>query len=431
MDDEHPWPMTALNDQLLALGITPGSILLVHSAFSRIKPIEGGPAGLIAALEDAVGEEGTLVMPSMTDDDDHPFDPAVTPCISLGIVADTFWRQPGVRRSDNPHAFAAKGPAADYITSPHVVEIPHGPDSPVGRVHELGGLVLLLGIGHDANTTVHLAEFLGGVRYRLPHHVTIELEGKPVRVDYREIDHCCQKFALLDQWLDAEGLQQRGRVGSGEARLMAAGDVVKTVVPRLKEDETVFLHPLGHDAECDQARASLAVMDLQPTLEGSLIRLRPLRAEDFPELFAVAADREIWAQHPNWDRYKEEVFRDFFRVAMESGGALVVIDKADGRIIGSSRYYGYDQELSEVEIGWTFLARKYWGGVYNGEMKQLMLEHAFRYVKRVIFIIGPTNIRSQRAIEKIGGVRAGSRPNEAGEERVIYEITADRRKELP
>jgi RimJ/RimL family protein N-acetyltransferase len=170
------------------------------------------------------------------------------------------------------------------------------------------------------------------------------------------------------------------------------------------------------------------VFDLQPTLVGSLLTLRPLREEDFPDIFAVASDPLIWEQHPNWDRFKEEVFRDFFRVAMESGGALVAIENADGRIIGSSRYHGYDRELSEVEIGWTFLARKYWGGVYNGEMKQLMLEHAFRSVKRVIFIIGPTNIRSQRAVEKIGGVRAGSRPNEAGQERVIYEITANEHK---
>ena len=169
-------------------------------------------------------------------------------------------------------------------------------------------------------------------------------------------------------------------------------------------------------------------MDLQPVLEGSLIRLRPLREEDFPDLFAVASDRLIWEQHPNWDRYKEDVFRDFFRVAMESGGALVAIDRNDGLIIGSSRYFGYDQKLSEVEIGWTFLARRYWGGVYNGEMKQLMLEHAFRHVRRVIFIIGPTNIRSQRAVEKIGGVWAGTRPSEGGQQRVIYEITTDRLK---
>lgn len=171
-------------------------------------------------------------------------------------------------------------------------------------------------------------------------------------------------------------------------------------------------------------------MDLQPDLEGSLIRLRPLREDDFRDLFAVASDRLIWEQHPNWDRYQEDVFRDFFRVAMESGGALVAIDRKDGRIIGSSRYFGYDPDKSEVEIGWTFLARKYWGGVYNGEMKQLMLEHAFEHVNTVVFIIGETNVRSQRAVEKIGAVRTGTRPNETGQDRVVYQLTSEKHKRL-
>jgi RimJ/RimL family protein N-acetyltransferase len=172
------------------------------------------------------------------------------------------------------------------------------------------------------------------------------------------------------------------------------------------------------------------VFELQPTLKGSLLTLRPLREEDFAGLFAVASDPEIWKQHPNSDRYKEEVFREFFRGAMDSGGALVAIDNADGRIIGSSRYYGYDADRNEIEIGWTFLARTYWGGVYNGEMKQLMLDHAFRFVHRVIFMIGETNVRSQRAVEKIGGVQAGTRPNEAGLDRVVYEITAEHHKPI-
>src|SRR5438045_7740749 len=116
--------------------------------------------------------------------------------------------------------------------------------------------------------------------------------------------------------------------------------------------------------------------DLQPHLKGELIELRPLASEDWADLFAVASDPLIWEQHPNSDRYKEDVFKAFFREALESGGALVAVDRKDGRVIGSSRFYGYDEEESEVEIGWTFLARSHWGGVYNGEMKELMLRHA-------------------------------------------------------
>src|SRR5207244_6686294 len=115
--------------------------------------------------------------------------------------------------------------------------------------------------------------------------------------------------------------------------------------------------------------------------------------------------------HPAKDRYQEEQFRVFFREALESGGALVAIDTKDGRVIGSSRFHGYDGDKSEVEIGWTFLARSHWGGRYNGEMKQLMLQHAFRFVDRVVFLVGLHNRRSQRAVEKLGGMRVGSRPD--------------------
>jgi len=164
--------------------------------------------------------------------------------------------------------------------------------------------------------------------------------------------------------------------------------------------------------------------DLQPWLKGSLLELRPLCAEDFRDLYAVAADPLIWEQHPNKDRYREEVFRTFFREALESQGALVAIDCKDGRVIGSSRYHGYDEEKSEIEIGWTFLARSHWGGLYNREMKRLMLRHAFRFVNSVLFVIGPDNIRSQRAVEKIGAVRAGSRFDARGQERYVYRIEA-------
>jgi N-acetyltransferase len=163
---------------------------------------------------------------------------------------------------------------------------------------------------------------------------------------------------------------------------------------------------------------------LQPTLEGALLRLRPLREDDWDELFAAAADPLIWAQHPQPTRYQKEVFREYFRGAMECGGALVVIDKKTSEIIGSSRYIGYDEGRSEIEIGYTFLARPYWGGVYNREMKDLMLRHAFRFVRHVVFLVGPENLRSQKAMEKIGGVRIEPRSNAAGRLNVVYQIDA-------
>jgi N-acetyltransferase len=148
--------------------------------------------------------------------------------------------------------------------------------------------------------------------------------------------------------------------------------------------------------------------DLQPHLKGKLIEIRPIAPEDWNDLFAVASDPLIWKQHPESDRYKKEVFKIFFKDALESGGAFVVIDTKNKRIIGSTRFHGYDPEKSEVEIGWTFLARKYWGGRYNREMKQLMLEHAFKFVENVVFFVGENNIRSRKATEKIGAVKSGT-----------------------
>jgi RimJ/RimL family protein N-acetyltransferase len=163
--------------------------------------------------------------------------------------------------------------------------------------------------------------------------------------------------------------------------------------------------------------------DLQPTLTGTLIELRPLREEDFEALFAVASDPLIWEQHPEPDRCTEPVFRRFFRGAIESGGAFLVLDRGDGRVIGSSRFAEYDEANSEIEIGWTFLARSHWGGAINGEMKRLMLEHALRFVRRVVFRVGPNNRRSRRALEKIGAVYAGLESHPERGDTVIYELT--------
>lgn len=254
-DEEISIPQ--LTRQLLQLGVQPGGVLLVHCAFSQVKPVENGPLGLIRALQDALGPAGTLVMPSMTDDDEHVFNPRETSCIGLGIVAQTFWQQPGVLRSDSPHAFAARGPLAAQITAPHPVDVPHGLDSPVGRVYQLDGQVLLLGVAHDSNTTLHLAEFLGGVRYRRPKETRVLEAGRVVRLQYGETDHCCENFNLMDGWLDAAGRQAHGRVGHAASRLFRAKAVIELALDQLRQNETVFLHPFGVDEQCDEARASL------------------------------------------------------------------------------------------------------------------------------------------------------------------------------
>lgn len=165
--------------------------------------------------------------------------------------------------------------------------------------------------------------------------------------------------------------------------------------------------------------------DLQPTLRGSLVELRPLRPDDFDALFVVASDPLIWEQHPDKSRSTLEGFRRFFQGALDSGGAFVAFDAHTKAVIGSSRYFGYHEKQSEVEIGWTFLARSHWGGAWNGEMKELMLRHAFRFVRQVVFMIAAENFRSQRAVEKIGGVRSGTRAGPDREERLLFVLTGE------
>ena len=244
--------------QLAELGVTPGDVLLVHTSFRAVGPIEGGPLGLIAALSEALGPEGTLVMPSWSGSDDEPFDPRLSPASSdLGIVADLFWRLPDVRRSDHLQAFAASGPLAQAILADPLPLPPHIPESPVGRVHDHDGKVLLLGVGHDANTALHLAELIAKVPYRTPSYCTVLEGGRRRRIDYGENDHCCAHFALADDWLRREGLQREGRVGHGQARLMRSRDLVRLAAAQLARDPLLFLHqPEAACAECDQARAS-------------------------------------------------------------------------------------------------------------------------------------------------------------------------------
>ncbi len=257
--DRRELSRATVADQLRALGVREGGVLLVHTSFRAVRPVEGGPLGLLGALRDALGPDGTLVLPSTSGNDDEPFDPRSSPADPmLGAVPDLFWRQPGVLRSNHFAAFAALGPRAAQIVSAPLTLPPSAPGSPIAVVHELDGQVLLLGIGHDSDTMLHLAEVVGGAPYRVPRHYTEVRDGRLVRIDYGENDHCCARFALADDWLRAEGLQSEGPVGYAHARLARAQDLVRLAVARLREDPLIFLHPPGAGCgECDEAQASV------------------------------------------------------------------------------------------------------------------------------------------------------------------------------
>ena len=169
--------------------------------------------------------------------------------------------------------------------------------------------------------------------------------------------------------------------------------------------------------------------DFQPTLTGPGITIRPISPADWPELFAAASDPEIWKVHPVRDRHTEASFWKFFDGAVDSKMGFVFVDRASNRLIGSSRYHGYEPALGEIEIGWTFIVRSHWGGAANREVKRLMLDHAFSFVDTVIFWVGEQNWRSQGAMTKIGGIkRAGlfTRPLSGATPHFIFEIGKSR-----
>jgi len=154
-------------------------------------------------------------------------------------------------------------------------------------------------------------------------------------------------------------------------------------------------------------------INLQPTLENDKVLLAPLRTEDFEALYQTASDPKIWEQHPNKDRWQQDVFSKFFEGAMASGGAFKIIDKATGEVAGSTRFYNYDAESKTILIGYTFYGTKFWGRGLNPAAKQLMMDYIFQYVDKVHFHIGATNFRSQIAIKRLGACKIG-------EEEVAY-----------
>lgn len=263
MTASAPISRAQLTRQLRELGVRTGDVLLVHTSFRALRPIEGGPEGLIEALRDSVGLEGTVVMPSWASKDGEAFDPTRSvPPADLGVVAQHFWRLPGVERSSHPHAFAASGPHAAFVLQDGLPLPPHRPESPVGRVYALNGQVLLLGVNHDADTTIHLAEVMAGVRYGVTKHCTVLQNGVLKRLKYRENDHCCRRFVLMDAWLRGAGRQSEGPVGYGQARLVRSRAVVDMALQKLRGEPLIFLHsPESGCTDCDAARESVAQED--------------------------------------------------------------------------------------------------------------------------------------------------------------------------
>ncbi|WP_312194842.1 GNAT family N-acetyltransferase [Epilithonimonas vandammei] len=167
-------------------------------------------------------------------------------------------------------------------------------------------------------------------------------------------------------------------------------------------------------------------MNVQATLENENVKLVPLNPNDFEELFSVASDPKIWEQHPNKDRYQREVFEKFFQGAMESKGAFKIMDKSSNEVAGSTRFYDYNPKENSIFIGYTFYATKFWGSKLNPQVKKLMLDYIFQFVDKVNFHVGKDNIRSQKAMGKLGAKKVdevnGAYFGEPEKLNVVFEI---------
>ena len=165
-------------------------------------------------------------------------------------------------------------------------------------------------------------------------------------------------------------------------------------------------------------------MHLQPTLANEFVQIVPLQESDFEALFTVASDELLWEQHPEKERFKESFFQEFFNVAIASNSAFKVIDVKTGNTIGSSRYYEYNESEKSVAIGYTFIDRKYWATSYNRDLKNLMINYAFQFVDTILFHVGETNFRSQKAVEKLGAIHTETiLNNESGKTNFTFALT--------
>jgi RimJ/RimL family protein N-acetyltransferase len=170
-------------------------------------------------------------------------------------------------------------------------------------------------------------------------------------------------------------------------------------------------------------------MNIQPLLENEQVKLIPLKEEDFEALYEVASDPLVWEQHPNNDRWQREVFRNFFEGALASKGAFKIVEKSTGKVIGSTRFYNYDEAANSVFIGYTFYERAQWGKGVNSSVKNLMLDYAFQFVEKVHFHVGAINKRSQIAVERLGAVKIAEESvayyGEAPKFNYLYELTKE------
>lgn len=256
-----PATTTSISDDLRALGVEAGMTVMAHSSLSKLGFVVGGPQAVVTALMDVLGETGTLMMPThsgaLSDPvnwEDPPvpaawwptlrsqmpaFDPGLTPTRSMGAIVDCFRGLPGVQRSNHPTVSAAAvGPNASALVEAHELNDRFGETSPQGRLYALDGHVLLLGVDHGNNTSLHLSEARSGLPELVTDGAPVVIDGQRQWVEVTHLDDDADDFAAIGDAFAAAGMERRGKVGVGVARLCRSRDVVDFGVNWMRANRT-------------------------------------------------------------------------------------------------------------------------------------------------------------------------------------------------
>lgn len=259
----RPYTVLTLEEDLKNLGIRPGNTIIVHTAMSKIGWIVGGVVSIIQALQNTVTPEGTLVMPTHSSDNSDPanwsrppvpeswwqiirdhtpaYHPQYTPTRGMGAVPEAFRSFPGVLRSTHPHdSFAAWGKHAEFITANHQLTSGLGDGSPLARIYDRDGYVLLIGVNHANNTSLHLAEWRSNhaTRELVEERGAVFVEGQRRWLTWHDVNYDADDFAQLGEDYEKKGGYQPGKVGQAEARLVSQRAIVDFAVEWLKTNRT-------------------------------------------------------------------------------------------------------------------------------------------------------------------------------------------------